>query len=57
MAGTAPAGAAVWEDEADVDLDPRIGPYWMLPGTQREVPTPGKTRDALYSRHGVGRPT
>jgi len=34
--------AAVWEDEADVDLNPRIGFDWMLPGTQRAVPTPGK---------------
>jgi len=34
--------AAVWEDEADVDLNPRIGFDWMLPGTQRTVPTPGK---------------
>jgi len=36
-----PTEAAVWEDEADVDLNPRIGFDWMLPGTQREVPTPG----------------
>jgi transposase len=36
-----PSEAAVWEDEADVDLNPRIGFDWMLPGTQREVPTPG----------------
>lgn len=36
-----PAEAAVWEDEADVDLNPRIGFDWMLPGTQRQVPTPG----------------
>ncbi len=34
--------AAVWEDEADLDLNPRIGPDWMLPGTQRRVMTPGK---------------
>lgn len=33
---------AVWEDEADVDLNPRIGFDWMLPGTQRHVMTPGK---------------
>jgi len=37
-----PTEAAVWEDEADVDLNPRIGLDYMLPGTQREVPTPGK---------------
>ena len=40
---TLPASeVAVWEDEADVDLNPRIGLDYMLPGTQRQVPTPGK---------------
>lgn len=34
--------AAIWEDEADIDLNPRIGFDWMLPGTQRRVMTPGK---------------
>jgi hypothetical protein len=34
--------ACVWEDEADLDLNPRIGFDWMLPGTQRKVMTPGK---------------
>lgn len=34
--------ACVWEDEVDIDLNPRIGPDWMLPGHQRRVPTPGK---------------
>lgn len=34
--------AAVWEDEVDIDLNPRIGPDWMLRGTQRVVMTPGK---------------
>ena len=37
-----PDEAAVWEDELDVHLNPRIGPDWMLPGTQRQVQTPGK---------------
>lgn len=37
-----PDEAAVWEDELDVDLNPRIGPDWMLAGTQRRVRTPGK---------------
>lgn len=40
---TLPANqACVWEDEADLDLNPRIGFDWMLPGTQRQVMTPGK---------------
>jgi transposase len=34
--------AAVWEDETDIDLNPRIGPDWMPPGVRREVMTPGK---------------
>jgi transposase len=29
-------------DEADIDLNPRIGFDYMLPGTQRRVMTPGK---------------
>lgn len=37
-----PDETAVWEDEADLDLNPRIGFDWMLPGTQRHVMTPGK---------------
>jgi transposase len=34
--------ACVWEDEADIDLNPRVGFDYMLPGTQRRVMTPGK---------------
>lgn len=34
--------AAVWEDETDIDLNPRIGRDWMAPGVRREVMTPGK---------------
>jgi transposase len=37
-----PDEACVWEDEVDIDLNPRIGFDYMLPGTQRQVPTPGK---------------
>lgn len=37
-----PDEAAVWEDEIDIHLNPKIGPDWMLPGTQRTVLTPGK---------------
>lgn len=33
---------AVWEDEADIDLNPRIGLDYMLRGTQRLLMTPGK---------------
>jgi transposase len=34
--------AAVWTDEADIDLNPRIGADWTLSGDQRLVMTPGK---------------
>jgi transposase len=34
--------ACVWEDEADIDLNPRIGADWTLAGEQRLVMTPGK---------------
>lgn len=37
-----PSQVAVWEDEADIDLNPRIGVDWTLPGQQRLVMTPGK---------------
>ena len=49
--GTLPENhAAVWEDEADIDLNPRIGFDWMLPGRQRRVMTPGKN----VKRHLAG---
>jgi transposase len=34
--------AAVWEDEIDIHLNPKIGPDYMLPGEQKTVLTPGK---------------
>jgi transposase len=38
-----PAGeVAVYVDEADVHLNPKIGPDWMLRGMQKQVMTPGK---------------
>jgi transposase len=33
---------AVWEDEIDIHLNPKIGPDYMLPGQQKTVLTPGK---------------
>ena len=32
----------VYADEVDIHLNPKIGFDWMLPGTQREIPTPGQ---------------
>ena len=44
-------------DEADVDLNPRIGPAWVRRGVQQATPTPGKNRKpyvagALNARTG-----
>jgi transposase len=48
-----PSEVALWEDEADIDLNPRIGLDYMLPGTQRTVMTPWQERQALpRRRHG-----
>jgi transposase len=33
---------AVYEDEVDIHLNPKIGLDWMVCGQQKEVPTPGK---------------
>jgi len=33
---------AVWEDEVDIHLNPKIGQDWMLRGQQKQVLTPGK---------------
>ena len=41
--------AAVWEDEVDIDLNPKIGLDWMPPGTQRQVLTPGQNRKAYLA--------
>jgi transposase len=35
------ANIVVYGDEVDLHLNPKIGPDWMLPGTQRLVLTPG----------------
>ena len=33
---------AVYEDEVDIHLNPKIGPDWMVRGQQKQVLTPGK---------------
>jgi transposase len=33
---------AVYEDEVDIHLNPKIGPDWMVRGQQKEVRTPGQ---------------
>lgn len=37
-----PDEAAVYEDEVDIHLNPKIGPDYMLPGQQKTVLTPGQ---------------
>lgn len=52
-----PRTEVFFSDEADVDLNPRIGPAWMARGTQMAIPTPGKNQKhylagALHARTG-----
>jgi transposase len=43
LLATLPSGhVAVYEDEVDVHLNPKIGLDWMVRGQQKEVLTPGK---------------
>ena len=37
-----PHEALFYVDEVDIHLNPKIGPDWMLPGSQRLIMTPGK---------------
>ncbi len=39
-----PDEIVLFEDEVDIHLNPKIGADWMLPGTQKAVPTPGKNQ-------------
>ena len=39
-----PDEIVLFEDEVDIHLNPKIGADWMLPGTQKEVQTPGKNQ-------------
>ena len=40
-AGASDTNVVVYADEIDIHLNPKIGPDWMLPATQRLVLTPG----------------
>ncbi len=43
VVGTLPPGhVAVYEDEVDIHLNPKIGLDWMVRGQQKDVLTPGK---------------
>lgn len=39
----------VFEDEVDIHLNPKIGPDYMLPATQKKVSTPGKNQKAYLA--------
>lgn len=57
MAQRHPGEVVVYVDEVDIHLNPKIGPDWMLPGTQKTVMTPGKNQKrylagALNARTG-----
>lgn len=41
--------AVLFADEVDIDLNPRIGRDWMLPGTQRLILTPGKNQKSYLA--------
>jgi len=44
-----PDETAVFQDEVDVHLNPKIGSMWMRKGEQAEVPTPGNNRKCHVS--------
>lgn len=56
--GSRESGVEVfYQDEADVDFNPRIGPAWRRRGQQEAIPTPGKNQKAylagaLHARTG-----
>lgn len=57
LADEDPHTEVFFSDEADIDLNPRIGPAWMACGTQSAIPTPGKNQKhylagALHARTG-----
>ena len=57
IAGLPQGEVAVYMDEVDIHLNPKIGPDWMLPSTQKTVMTPGKNQKrylagALNARTG-----
>lgn len=42
LAGLPADEVAVYQDEVDIHLNPKIGPDWMVRGQQKEVLTPGQ---------------
>lgn len=57
LADSGPDCEVFYADEADIDLNPRIGPAWMARGRQSMIPTPGQNKKhylagALNARTG-----
>lgn len=44
-----PDEVAVYEDEVDIHLNPKVGLDWMPYGKQRTLPTPGQNRKAYVA--------
>jgi transposase len=49
LADVGPREVILFADEADIDLNPRIGFMWMPRGQQVEIPTPGKNQKAYLA--------
>jgi transposase len=47
LADKDPYTKVFYSDEADIDLNPRIGPAWMPRSSQSAIPTPGKESKTL----------
>ncbi len=57
LAQSEPGVEIFYVDEADIDLNPKIGFLWSLVGQQKTIPTPGKNQKrylagALHARTG-----
>jgi putative transposase len=49
-----PDEIALFEDEVDIHLNPKLGPDWMLPGTQKQVVTPGQNQKRYIAGATLG---
>jgi len=54
-AGQRTGPVAVYEDEVDIPLNPKIGLDWMVTGQQKEVVTPGKNQKSYLAGAQDGR--
>lgn len=49
LSGLSPAEEGFYVDEVDIDLNPRIGPDWMLPRRQTRILAPGTNQKAYLA--------